>query len=314
MVTILLGTFLIFWLVQLPPGDFVTHRISEMTNTSGDMAKVAQRLRKYYGFDKPYLLRYVNWVGNLLRGDLGVSLLYRRPIADIVTTQMLWTIIVAGAAYAFAWVGGLLIGIYSALHKYSLADHLLTVLGFVGLSIPSFFVAMVLVSLSFSLGSGVSGGLFSTDLMGTPWTFARVLDLLRHLWIPVLAIGAANMAAVIRFMRGNLIEVLNMPYITTAWGKGLSQWGVVVKHAFRVAVNPLISLAGMQAPQVISGIVVTAVVLDLPIMGPTFLEALQAQDAYLAGTYLLLILLLILIGDIVADVLLGWADPRIRYD
>ena len=206
------------------------------------------------------------------------------------------------------------IGIYSALHKYSIGDHVFTFLGFLGLSIPPFFLALILIYLLISSGYGIAGGLFSSQFVNAPWSLEKVMDLMKHIWIPIAAISLSNITEVMRIMRGSMIEVMSQPYIMTARAKGLKKHRVIIRHAVRIAMNPLISLAGLLAPKLISGIVVTAVVLNLPVMGPTFIQALKSQDMYLAGAYLLLTVILLLAGNLIADLALGWSDPRIRLD
>lgn len=312
-ITLFFSTILIFAVIKLPPGDFVSYAISQ-SGGEGGLSSIADRMRQYYGLDKPVVEQYFRWVGGLLRGDLGYSFLYQQPVSKIVWGQMGWTILITGISMVLSWTIGSAIGIFSALKKYSFWDYIFTAFGFLGLSIPSFFLALIIIYVLIAGGSGVTGGLFSPEYVVAPWSWARLVDLLRHIWIPIVAIGTAQMAQVIRIMRGNLLDVMNQPFVKTARAKGLSETKVVFKHAVRIAVNPLISLAGLNAPSLVSGIVVTAVVLNLPVIGPTFIVALKSQDMYLAGGYLLLIVILLLIGNIFADVALAWSDPRIRFD
>jgi len=312
-VTFIFSTILVFMIIQLPPGDFVDYILSRTSSGGGGAEGYAEDLREYYGLNKPLYQRYLKWVGGIFRGDLGYSMVYRQPVVDLIKREIAWTLVVTGLSFAFAWSMGVILGIYSATHKYSLGDFFLTVFGFLGLSIPNFFLAMLILFVLMSFGTGITGGLFSTTYTTAPWSWAKFTDLLKHIWIPVVAIGTQRIAAIMRLMRGNLLEELNKPYIQTAKAKGLKNWQVVIKHGVRMAVNPLISLAGTLAPKLISGIVVTAVVLNLPVMGPTFIEALKAQDMFLAGAYLLVILVFLLIGNILADIALAITDPRIRY-
>ena len=317
LISLFIGTFIVFSIIQLPPGDYVDFVIGKMTASSGEgeqVGKIARQLREYYGLDKPFLVRYFQWVGGLLRGNLGFSLLYRRPVVEVIASELFWTIVVVGASFAFSWFFGIAIGIYSAVKQYSIGDHIFTLFGFMGISIPNFFLAMLLIYLMIQLRTGVNLGLFSSRFVDAPWSWAKFIDLLKHLWMPVVAVGTARLAGVIRIMRGNLLDVLGQPYVNTARSKGLREFYVIVKHAARNAINPLISLAGMQASRLLSGMVVTAVVLNLPIIGPTFLSALNSQDMFLAGAYLLVSIVLLLLGNLVADLMLAWSDPRIRYD
>lgn len=313
LITLFFSTILIFVIIKLPPGDFVSYAISQ-SGGEGGINSIADRMRESYGLDRPVIEQYVRWVSGLVRGDLGYSFLYQQPVLKIVWGQMGWTVLITGLSMVLSWGIGSAIGIFSALKKYSFWDYLFTAFGFLGLSIPSFFLALIIIYVCVSVGSGVTGGLFSPEYIVAPWSWARFWDLLRHIWIPVVAIGTAHMAQVIRIMRGNLLDVMNQPFIKTARAKGLSERKVIFKHAVRIAMNPLISLAGLSAPALVSGIVVTAVVLNLPVIGPTFIVALKSQDMYLAGGYLLLMVVLLLIGNILADILLAWSDPRIRFD
>jgi peptide/nickel transport system permease protein len=312
-ITFFLATLLIFTIIQLSPGDFVTYIVSQ-TDTTGGLSSAATKLREYYGLDKPIYQQYFQWLYKILRGDFGYSFLYRKPVIEVMRSEILWTLVITILSFTFAWVVGSVIGIYSALHKYSVGDYIFTALGFLGLSSPSFFIAMVIIYILISAGTGISGGLFSEKFVAAPWSWAKFIDLLKHLWIPIVVISISNMAEVIRIMRGSLLEVLNQPYIQAARAKGLSERVIVMKHALRNAINPLISLIGMSAPKLIAGIVQTAVVLNLPVVGPTYLVALMSQDVYLAGAYLLLTVILLLVGNFIADLALAWIDPRIRYD
>jgi len=221
---------------------------------------------------------------------------------------------VAGATMLFSWVVAIPIGIYSATHKYSFLDYFLTFIGFIGVSIPSFFLALVLMYLSLRLGGTAVGGLFSQQYIGAPWTWAKFVDLLKHLWIPLIAIGLSGTAGLIRLMRANLLDVLQAQYVVTARAKGLSERVVIYKHAVRNAINPLISLLGMQLPELISGTIVTSIVLNLPTMGPFFYDALINGDQYLVMTFLMFSAFLMLLGNLIADILLAWSDPRIRFE
>lgn len=312
-ITFFLATVLIFAIIQLPPGDFVNYIISQ-TGDAGGLSTAAEKMREYYGLDKPLYQQYFRWVFGVIRGDLGYSFLYRKPVVEVISNEILWTIIVTGFSFALAWLFGIIIGIYSALKKYSFGDYLFTTFGFLGLSIPPFFLALILVYFLVSAGTGITGGLFSEEYLTAVWSWGKFTDFLKHLWVPIIAIGTSNIAEIIRIMRGNLLEIINQPYVQTARAKGLLERVVVLKHAVRIAVNPLISLAGLLAPKLISGIVVTAVVLNLPVIGPTFIEALQSQDMYLAGAYLLMTVVLLLIGNLLADLALAWSDPRIRFE
>lgn len=304
-------SILCFTVIKLQPGDFTTQFLTDPRITPEQVAQIRERL----GLDQPPAMQYLTWVkGILTRGDFGYSFAYKRPVQELIWERMGWTIAVAGATIIFSWVVAIPIGIYSATHKYSFLDYLLTLIGFIGVSIPSFFLALVLMYLSLSLGGTAVGGLFSQRYIGAAWSWAKLWDLLRHLWIPIIAIGLSGTAGLIRLMRGSLLDVLGTQYITTAKGKGLSQRVVIYKHAVRNAINPLISVFGMQLPELISGTIIASIVLNLPTMGPFFYDALINSDQYLVMTFLMLSAFLMLIGNLLADILLALTDPRIRYE
>ncbi|BAS28301.1 ABC transporter permease [Limnochorda pilosa] len=300
-----------FAVIQAQPGDFGSQYFAN-PRVSPEMVF---QMRAQLGLDKPPWMQYLLWVqGIVTRGDFGYSFAYKRPVADLIWERLGWTVVVAGASILFTWVVALPIGIYSAVHKYSALDYLLTFVGFVGLSIPNFFLALVLMYLMLRAGASSVGGLFSPEMIGAPWGAAKLVDLLEHVWVPVIAIGTSGTAGLLRLMRGNLLDVLGMPYVTTARSKGLSERVVIYKHAVRNAVNPLVSIFGMQLPELLSGTIITSIVLNLPTMGPFFYDALINQDQYLVMTFLMMSALLMLVGNLLADVLLVWVDPTIRYD
>ena len=316
-VTFFLVSMILFVVLQLPPGDFLDYYMARLAQEGEgqNISAVAARLRAYYGMDQPIYVQYVKWIAHVARGNFGFSLLYQTPVNDIIRREITWTLIVCGLSIFFGWLIGIPIGIYSAVHQYSFADYALTFLGFLGLAIPNFFLALVLLYASvFFLHGNITGGLFSLNYVNAPWGWGKFIDLLKHLWIPVVVLGTAYTASLIRIMRGNLLDVLGQPYIQTARAKGLKEGIVIYKHALRVAINPLISILGTGFPELISGAVITGVVLSLPIIGPSYLSALTSQDIQLAGSYLLIVTLLLLFGNLLADIALAWADPRIRYE
>jgi len=304
-------SILCFAVIKLQPGDFTTQYLTDPRVTPEMVAQIRARL----GLDQPAPLQYWTWVkGILTRGDFGYSFAYKRPVQELIWERLGWTVVVAGATMLFSWVVAIPIGIYSATHKYSFLDYFLTFIGFIGVSIPSFFLALVLMYLSLRLGGTAVGGLLSQQYIGAPWTWAKFVDLLKHLWIPLIAIGLSGTAGLIRLMRANLLDVLQAQYVVTARAKGLSERVVIYKHAVRNAINPLISLLGMQLPELISGTIVTSIVLNLPTMGPFFYDALINGDQYLVMTFLMFSAFLMLLGNLIADILLAWSDPRIRFE
>ncbi len=316
-ITFFLVSAVIFAVLQLPPGDFMDYYMAQLAQEGEgqEISQAAAQLRAYYGMDQPLYIQYFKWIGHVLQGNFGLSLLYQEPVNDIIRQQIAWTLVVCGLSMLFAWLVGIPSGIYSAVHQYSFADYALTFLGFLGLSIPNFFLAMILLFiLVFFFHTNITGGFFSLNYLNMSWGWGKFVNLLEHLWVPVVVLGTAQTASLIRIMRGNLLDVLEQPYIQTARAKGLKETIVIYKHALRVAINPLISIAGASFPDLISGAVITAVVLSLPIIGPSYLKALTSQDVALAGSYLLVMALLLLIGNLLADIALAWVDPRIRYE
>jgi peptide/nickel transport system permease protein len=256
----------------------------------------------------------LTWIAGFPRGDFGYSLEWNAPVWDLIAGRLAFTILLGGLALIFMWVVAVPIGIYSATHQYSLGDNFFTLFGFIGLSVPDFLVALVYMVVA-TLVFGMSAmGLYSPGFQEAPWSIAKFFDLLKHLWAPVLILGMIGTAELIRIMRGNMLDVLGQQYITTARAKGLKERVVINKYAVRVAINPLISVLGMQIPKMISSSIIIGVVLSIPTVGPMFLRALTTQDMYLAGSILLFMTVLLLIGNLLADIALAWVDPRIRYE
>lgn len=311
--TLLLISVVTFVIIQLPPGDYLDTLVSEL-RASGEPADLqrAEFLRKQYGLDQPLWVQYGRWLRGLLHGDLGFSFEYDRPVSKVIGEHLALTIVVSVGAILFTWIVALPIGIYSATHKYRWTDHCMTFLVFLGLATPDFLLALVLMFASFTWFGVSVGGLFSPDMQGAPWGWAKVLDLLRHVWVPVLVIGASGTATMIRRLRANLLDELKKPYVVTARAKGLSPIRLLLKYPLRIALNPFISDIGSLLPHVISGSIIVSIVLSLPTTGPILLRALRAQDMYLAGSFLMLLALLTVIGILVSDLALAALDPRIR--
>ncbi len=311
--TLLAISVLTFVIIQLPPGDYLDTLISEL-RASGEAADIQKLefLRKQYGLDQPVWRQYVIWLSGLLRGDLGYSFEYDRPVSQIIGERLLLTFVVSFGAILFTWIVAFPIGVYSATHQYSWGDHGLTFLGFLGLATPNFLLALVLMFVSFTWFGVSVGGLFSPDVQTAPWSWAKVVDLLEHLWIPVIVIGTAGTAGMIRRLRANLLDELRKQYVITARAKGLPPRRLLVKYPLRIALNPFISDIGNLLPQVISGSVIVSIVLSLPTTGPMLLRALRTQDMYLAGSFLMLLAGLTVIGVFLSDLALAALDPRIR--
>src|SRR6266498_26906 len=303
-----------FIIIQLPQGDFVTTHMAELAangNSSG--AFEAERLRAEYGLDQPMFVQYFSWIGQVVQGDFGMSFDWNRPVADVIGARLVLSMVVSVAAIIFTWAVALPIGVYAAVRRYSVGDYTLTFLGFLGLAIPNFLFALILMYIGFSVFDASVGGLFSAGMENAPWSFAKVWDLLKHLVIPAIVLGTAGTAQLIRIMRANLLDELKKPYVVTARAKGLSERRLVAKYPVRVALNPFASSIGFLFPQIVSGTIVVSIVLSLPTVGPVLLRALQAQDMYLAGAIVLLLGVLTVIGTLISDLVLMWLDPRIRH-
>jgi len=313
--TLIIISIITFIIIQLPPGDFATTAQAEIAASGGGMdASAVEAMRIRYGLDQPMLVQYWRWVSGFPRGDFGYSLEWSAPVWDIMAGRLGWTLLLSGLALVFMWLVSIPIGIYSARHQYSLGDNVFSFLGFLGLSVPDFMLSLMwLVFATMMLGISASG-LYSPQMVDAPWSFAKFLNLLNHLWPPVVIMGVVGTAELIRIMRGNLLDILNQQYVTTARSKGLVEKVVVQKYAVRMAINPMISVLGMQIPKMISSSIIVGFVLSIPTVGPIFLRALITQDMYLAGTILLLMTVMLLIGNFLADIALAWVDPRIRFE
>jgi peptide/nickel transport system permease protein len=316
MIPTLFGMSIIaFLIIQLPPGDYITSMIASMSD-SGQNADPAQieALRRAYGFDDPIWLQYVKWIwGILSRGDFGYSFEWNRPVAELIWERMGSTLSISLAALLFVWAVSLPIGIYSAVRRHSIGDYTFTFLGFLGLAIPNFILALALMYVAYKYMGQSVGGLYSPEYVNAPWSWNKLLDLLAHLWIPIIVIGTNGTAALIRILRANLTDELNKPYMITARAKGLPEYRAVMKYPVRIALNPFVSAIGWVLPELISGVTITAIVLNLPTAGPLLLRALISQDMYLAGSFILLMGVLTLIGMLISDLLLALLDPRIRF-
>lgn len=315
--TLILVSVFVFILIQLPPGSYIDSYVMQLAAHGQDVTSdVVKSLEEQYGFNQPLYLQYWKWISGWPRGNFGPSYTYfGQPTGQIVMAYLGYTMVLAFGAQALTLVLGLLIGIYSATHQYSLGDHLFTFLGFLGLSIPSFLLALIVMYLAYTVfGITSIGGLFSDKYIDAAWSFNKFLDLLSHLWLPIALLGVTGTAGTIRRMRGNLLDVLNMPYVSTARAKGLSEFVVIYKHALRNALAPIIMAVGMWFPHLLSGSVIVAIVLSLPTLGPVMVRALQSQDMYLAGTVLFFQCALLLIGNLLADIVLVWVDPRVEFE
>jgi len=303
-----------FAIIQLPPGDFLSNYTAQLeaSGESVDQSELAA-LRHRFGLDEPIYIQYLKWAWNFIHGDFGHSFEWNKPVRDLIGERLALTVTISVCTLLFTWVFSLPIGIYSAVRQYSWLDYVLTVVGFIGLATPNFLFALVLLWFSYAyLGMSI-GGLFSPEFVEAPWSLAKLLDLFTHLWIPVLIVGTAHTAKFIRIIRGNLLDELRKPYVTTARAKGLGETRLILKYPVRVAINPLVSTIGWTLPELVSGIAITAVVLNLPTTGPLLLSALLSQDMHLAGTFIMFLSALTVVGTLISDILLAWVDPRIRF-
>ena len=302
-----------FVIIQLPPGDFVDTYIAKLESQGTAIGqREADSMRAQYGLDDPMVVQYVKWIFQVVQGNYGQSLDYGEPVANIIGDRLALTMVVTISAILFTWIVALPIGIFSAVRQYSLADYLFTFIGFIGLAIPSFLLALVLMYTGVVVFHASVGGLFSRDYLDAPWSLEKIWDMIQHLPIPAIVLGFSGMAQLIRIMRANLLDELRKPYVITARAKGLSERRVILKYPVRVALNPFASTIGFLFPQVVSGSIIVSTVLSLPTVGPVLLQALIGQDMFLAGTIVLMIGTLTVIGILVSDLVLVWLDPRIR--
>jgi len=311
--TLLAISLIVFIIIQLPPGDYLSTYMAELQaqGEAVDPQKMAY-LREMYGLDRPAWEQYLYWVWGLLHGDMGYSFAYNLPVTQVVGDRLWLTFIVSVTTILFTWIVAFPIGIYSATHQYSWSDYGLTFLGFVGLATPNFLLALVLLYLA-NTWFGISiGGLMDDRFIGAPWSFAKLGSVLAHLWIPVIVIGTSGTAGMIRRLRANLLDELQKQYVTTARAKGLSPFKTLMKYPLRMSLNPFIADIGTLLPHVISGSAIVSVVLSLPTTGPMLLDALRAQDMYLAGSFLMCMSLLTVVGVFLSDLALAALDPRIR--
>jgi peptide/nickel transport system permease protein len=314
LLTIWAASILSFLVIQLPPGDYVTAYIANLQAMGTVVrAEEAEALRQQYGLNQPVYVQYAKWMGLMLRGNFGMAMEYNRPVREVIGDRLTLTMIVSIAAVLFIWVLALPIGIYSAVRQYSIGDYIATFIAFAGVAIPNFMLALVVLYVGFKyFGMTNIGGLFSEEYLLAPWSFAKVWDMMKHLPLPAIILGLAGIAELIRIMRANLLDELRKPYVVTARAKGLAEHRVILKYPVRAALNPFASTVGYLFPFIVSGSIIVSLVLSLPTVGPLLYKALIAQDLFLAGTILLLLAIMTVIGTFVSDLLLMWIDPRIR--
>ena len=311
--TLIAISVLVFIIIQLPPGDYLSAYVAELQSQGEAVseAKIAF-LRKQYGFDEPMWRQYLVWAFGMLQGDFGYSFEYGLPVSEVVGDRLWLSVLVSFTTILFTWAVSFPIGIYSATHQYSWGDYGLTFIGFLGLATPNFLLALVLLYVANTYFGTSIGGLMDDQFIGAPWSFGKFTSILEHLWVPVVVIGTSGTAAMIRRLRANLLDELEKQYVVTGRAKGLAPLKLLLKYPLRMALNPFIADIGNLLPQVISGAAIVAVVLSLPTTGPMLLTALQSQDMYLAGSFLMFLAALTVIGVFLSDLALAALDPRIR--
>ncbi len=315
-IMVVLVSFVSFIIIKLPPGDFLTQKLAQL-QARGDRSAETQiaNYRAKYGLDRPFMVQYTTWAVNFLHGDFGESFEYERPVADLLGQRLGMTIILALATLIITWALAIPLGVYSAVKQYSLGDQIITTISFIGLGMPGFLLALLILYVAIIILNQDVLGLFSQQYADAPWSFGKVLDLLKHLWIPALISAITGTGGLIRIMRGNLLETLGQPFVEAARARGLKNSQVTWKHAVRIAINPLIVILGSEAlPGIIGAGALVSIVLNLPTIGPLFVDSLRKLDMFTAGTCIVFFTILLLIGNLLADLLLAWVDPRIRLD
>lgn len=300
-------------IIELPPGDFLTSYVANLS-AMGERIPPEQiaAIRDFYGLDESIFIRYLKWMRGVVQGNFGQSLSLGAPVSTLIWDRMGLTVAVGLCSILFVWSIAIPIGVFSATHQYSFWDYVFTFFGFLGLAIPNFLLALVLMWVGFSVFGQNVGGLYSPEYQNAPWSIGKFLDLLSHLWIPILIVGTSGTAGLLRTMRANMLDEINQPYVETARAKGLSSRRLIWKYPVRVALNPFISTVGYALPDLVGGVIITAVVLNLPTIGPLLLRALLSQDMFLAGAIVLIISILTVFGTFISDILLAVFDPRIR--
>jgi peptide/nickel transport system permease protein len=305
-----------FVVIQLPPGDYVDTYVRNLelqggTLNRGEIAALEER----YGLDEPMPIQYATWVGSIvLRGDFGRSFVFDRPVTDILAERVPRTVAISVAAIFLTWLMAVPLGILSAVKQYSVWDHALTLISFIGLAMPGFLLALILMYVVYDRTGWLVTGLFSPDFRAAPWSLAKFADMLKNIWLPLLVLAITNVAGIIRVLRASLLDELSKQYVSTARAKGLREWQLLLRYPVRIAVNPLLSTIGWMLPATVGGEIVVSKVLNLPTTGPVLLEAILSQDMYLTGALVMMLSALTIVGTLVSDVLLAIADPRIRYE
>jgi peptide/nickel transport system permease protein len=314
--TLFLVSIISFIAIQLPPGDYLTSYVAGLRTMGENIEQESiDALRERYGLGEPIYVQYTKWMsGIILRGDWGQSMEWQKPVKELIGERILLTVILSLVSLLVSWFIAIPVGVYSATHQYSIPDYIMSIVSFVGVGVPGFLLALIVMYFAQTqLGMNV-GGLFSEKYINAPWSLDRIIDMAKHLWIPVLILAVEGTAGGIRTTRANLLDELNKPYVELARAKGLNEWKLIWKYPVRIALNPFFSTVGWSLASLISGATLISVVLSLQTTGPMQLRALTSQDMYLAGSFLLILSVLTVIGTLISDILLAWVDPRIRLE
>ena len=313
--TILVISLISFVIIQLPPGSWLDTHVARLMEQGESLTEAEiQGIKAMYGLDKPMPLQYLAWAWGSLHGDFGVSYEWNEPVGSLIWDRLALTIAIAFTSMIFTWIVSFPIAIYSATHQYSIPDYLFSFLGFIGMGVPGFLLALVGLWIGFRYFNVDLAGLFSEKYIEAPWSWGKLLDMLKHMWFPLLILGIGGTASLIRHTRANLLDQLRMPYVTTARAKGLTERHLLLKYPVRVALRPFVATVGYQLPALVSAGGIVAVVLSLPTSGPLLLRALMTQDMFLAGTFVMMLSILTVIGQLLSDILLVFVDPRIRFE
>ena len=313
--TLLAISFIVFVVIQLPPGDYLTTLVEEY-RSRGEQVPLEEIafLKREYGFGEPFLVQYIHWLGGMMVGDFGHSFSFDLPVSEVVGNVLGYTVLVEFTTVLFVYLVSFPIGIYSATHQYSWTDHGISLIGYIGYAVPNFLLAIVLMYYSKLWFGAEIGGLMDIRFEDQPWSWDKAVSVAQHLWIPVVVIGTSGTAAMIRRLRANLLDELRKQYVVTARAKGLSPMRLLLKYPLRVSLNPFIADIGSLLPEIVSGSAIVGIILSLPTTGPLLLNALLNQDMYLAGSFLMFLSVLVVVGMFVSDIMLAWLDPRIRLD
>ena len=310
---LLVLSVVVFVLIQLPPGDYLTSYINTLRAQGGNIDQdTIQQLEMRYGLDQPMYIQYFKWMGRMFQGDFGYSFQWNRPVNELLADRLPCTIALSFTSILLVWIIALPIGFYSATHKYSPLDYGFTTISFLGMSLPDFLLALIVLWLYYAATGTFGGGLYSDAFVNQPFSFAKFVDLLKHVWMPYLVIAITSTAGLIKTFRANLLDEMSKPYVQTARAKGVSNLRLLNKYPVRISLFPFVSTIGWMLPGLISGQTIISIVMNLPTVGPLLLNALKNQDMYLAGSIVFILGVLTMIGTLISDILLALTDPRIR--